>query len=121
MQTTLILEFYNFKGTPSARKNRWDETPHSERFSADTPGHGAGWAETPRADRTPGGVDSIQDTPSFKQLGSQTPNSALTAAAVLAKRRSRWDETPMKPGSNTPSGITAAQVIIIYHFDLHYS
>ncbi|EUB57959.1 Splicing factor 3B subunit [Echinococcus granulosus] len=96
-------------GTPSARKNRWDETPHSERYGADTPGHGAGWAETPRADQTPSGVNSIQDTPSsaYKALG-QTPN---TAAAVIAKRKSRWDETPMKAGATplggaTPSGAT---------------
>ncbi|KAL7064336.1 hypothetical protein AAHC03_05480 [Spirometra sp. Aus1] len=94
-------------GTPSARKNRWDETPHTERYGADTPSHGAGWAETPRADFTPGGVDSIQDTPSMiqKPLGAQTPN---TAAAVIAKRRSRWDETPMKAGA-TPSGATPSQ------------
>ena len=38
--------------TPGAatpgRRNRWDETPRTER---ETPGHGAGWAETPRTDR----------------------------------------------------------------------
>uniref|UniRef100_A0A8C2QUC8 Splicing factor 3B subunit 1 domain-containing protein n=1 Tax=Capra hircus TaxID=9925 RepID=A0A8C2QUC8_CAPHI len=43
--------------TSSARKNRWDETPKTER---DTPGHGSGWAETPRTDR---GGDSIGETP----------------------------------------------------------
>ncbi|ELU02348.1 hypothetical protein CAPTEDRAFT_106786, partial [Capitella teleta] len=66
-------------GTPSAsaRKNRWDETPKTDRA---TPGHGSGWAETPKTDR--GGDDLIQDTPA-------------------SKRRSRWDETPM--GNATPS------------------
>ncbi|KAF4527299.1 hypothetical protein B566_EDAN001073, partial [Ephemera danica] len=58
----------------SARRNRWDETPKTER---ETPGHNSGWAETPRTDRT-GGGDLIQDTP--------TPSAS--------KRRSRWDETP---------------------------
>ncbi|XP_064455302.1 splicing factor 3B subunit 1-like isoform X2 [Ornithodoros turicata] len=69
--------------TPSARRNRWDETPKTER---ETPGHGSGWAETPRTDRT-GGVDLIQDTP--------TPSAS--------KRRSRWDETPTSQmGNQTP-------------------
>ncbi|XP_071812328.1 splicing factor 3B subunit 1-like isoform X2 [Apostichopus japonicus] len=63
--------------TPSSRRNRWDETPRTER---ETPGHGGGWAETPRTDR---GGDHPSDTP--------TPAS---------KRRSRWDETPA--GSQTP-------------------
>uniref|UniRef100_T1IVP7 Splicing factor 3B subunit 1 n=1 Tax=Strigamia maritima TaxID=126957 RepID=T1IVP7_STRMM len=69
--------------TPSARRNRWDETPKTER---ETPGHDSGWAETPRTDRT--GTDLIQETP--------TPGSS--------KRRSRWDETPANqtPGSSTP-------------------
>ncbi|CAL8094402.1 unnamed protein product [Calicophoron daubneyi] len=90
--------------TPSTRRNRWDETPHTERYGADTPGHGAGWAETPRTDRTPGGVESIQDTPSSVIFGpSATPSMAATAAAVAVKRRSRWDETPLKLGS-TPGG-----------------
>ncbi|XP_014251368.1 splicing factor 3B subunit 1 isoform X2 [Cimex lectularius] len=62
----------------TSRRNRWDETPKTER---ETPGH-SGWAETPRTDRT--GADLIQDTP--------TPSAS--------KRRSRWDETP----SATPAG-----------------
>ncbi|XP_066146291.1 splicing factor 3B subunit 1 isoform X1 [Euwallacea fornicatus] len=74
----------------SARRNRWDETPKTER---ETPGHSSGWAETPRTDRT--GADLIQETP--------TPGAS--------KRRSRWDETPsaatpsnatMTPGAMTP-------------------
>ncbi|CAH1396459.1 unnamed protein product [Nezara viridula] len=65
--------------TQASRRNRWDETPKTER---ETPGH-SGWAETPRTDRT-GGADLIQDTP--------TPSAS--------KRRSRWDETP----SATPAG-----------------
>ncbi|MBN3318632.1 SF3B1 factor, partial [Atractosteus spatula] len=65
----------------SVRKNRWDETPKTER---ETPGHGSGWAETPRTDR---GGDSVGETP--------TPGAS--------KRKSRWDETPASQmGSSTP-------------------
>lgn len=82
-------------GTPSARRNRWDETPKTER---ETPGHGSGWAETPRTDRT-GGADLIQDTP--------TPSAS--------KRRSRWDETPTSQLGNqtpqTPSAMTPSSVM----------
>ena len=52
----------------------------------ETPGHGSGWAETPKTDRTMGD-DIIQETP--------TPGAS--------KRRSRWDETPV---ANTPGGLT---------------
>lgn len=53
-------------------------------FSVDTPGHGSGWAETPRTDR---GGDSIGETP--------TPGAS--------KRKSRWDETPASQmGGSTP-------------------
>jgi len=54
----------------------------------ETPGHGGGWAETPKTDRT--GADIITETP--------TPGAS--------KRRSRWDETPVTatPGGMTPSG-----------------
>lgn len=57
---------------------------------AETPGHGSGWAETPRTDRA--GADLIQDTP-----------------GTASKRRSRWDETPsnqMTPSAMTPSAMT---------------
>ncbi|XP_067015004.1 splicing factor 3B subunit 1 isoform X2 [Anabrus simplex] len=67
-----------------SRRNRWDETPKTDR---ETPGHNSGWAETPRTDRTAG--DLIQETP--------TPSAS--------KRRSRWDETPssqLTPGGMTP-------------------
>ena len=43
----------------SARRNRWDETPKTDR--GDTPGHSSGWAETPRTDRGVG--DLIKETP----------------------------------------------------------
>ena len=58
-------------------------------YITETPGHGSGWAETPKTDR---GGDLIQDTP--------TPGAS--------KRRSRWDETPgaQTPGSMTPSAMT---------------
>uniref|UniRef100_H2YG73 Uncharacterized protein n=1 Tax=Ciona savignyi TaxID=51511 RepID=H2YG73_CIOSA len=69
-------------GTPSMRKNRWDETPKTER---ETPGRSMGWAETPgRTDRA---EDSVRDTPG------------------ASKRKSRWDLTPAAatPGNQTPS------------------
>jgi len=76
--------------TPSAstRRNRWDETPRTDR---ETPAN-AGWAETPR---------SVQ--PGEKMIISETPTPSAS------KRRSRWDETPaatpsMTPGGSTPSG-----------------
>lgn len=80
------------QATPSARRNRWDETPRAEATPGHTTpgGHQAGWAETPKTDR---GGDLIEDTP--------TP--------AASKRRSRWDETPgaqtptMTPGNMTPS------------------
>ncbi|XP_046846232.1 splicing factor 3B subunit 1-like [Xenia sp. Carnegie-2017] len=81
----------------STRRNRWDETPKTDRG---TPGHTTpgqatpGWAETPRTDRT----------------GAQTPGATPTPGS---KRRSRWDETPSaQMGGGTPlvnaSGITPA-------------
>lgn len=88
------------RGTPSQRRNRWDETPKTER---ETPLQ-SGWAETPRTDRSDDVV--AKGTPS-KQGG-----------ASISKRRSRWDETPgsvsltgtpftptgsSTPGSSTPS------------------
>ncbi|XP_052737619.1 splicing factor 3B subunit 1 [Bicyclus anynana] len=72
----------------ASRRNRWDETPKTDR---ETPGHASGWAETPRTDRG-AGVDTIQETP--------TPGT---------KRRSRWDETPGAtpvPATPTPSHAT---------------
>jgi len=69
--------------TPSAstRRNRWDETPRTDR---ETPAH-SGWAETPRSVQP--GDKIISDTP--------TPGAS--------KRRSRWDETPGATPSMTPS------------------
>ncbi|XP_055676623.1 splicing factor 3B subunit 1 isoform X1 [Lutzomyia longipalpis] len=67
----------------STRRNRWDETPKTER---ETPGHNSGWAETPRADRT--GQDVISE--------ATTPGTA-------SKRRSRWDETPSNATPSLPS------------------
>ena len=70
------------------RRNRWDETPRTER---ETPGHGAGWAETPRTDRV------VED-----KIISETPTPSAS------KRRSRWDETPGATPGATPSagGVT---------------
>jgi len=67
----------------SARRNRWDETPKTERELA----VGSNWAETPRTDR---GGDLIPETP--------TPSAS--------KRRSRWDETPTCGPSGSASGQT---------------
>ena len=68
-------------GSHRERKNRWDETPKTER---ETPGQGSGWLETPRTDR---GDESVGETP--------TPGAS--------KRKSRWDETPASQmGSSTP-------------------
>ncbi|XP_034473159.1 splicing factor 3B subunit 1 [Drosophila innubila] len=74
----------------SARRNRWDETPKTER---ETPGH-SGWAETPKPDRSGSGASgesiSIESTPG------------------ASKRRSRWDETPSNATpSITPSNSNA--------------
>ncbi|XP_048578646.1 splicing factor 3B subunit 1 isoform X1 [Nematostella vectensis] len=80
-------------GGASARRNRWDETPKTER--GETPGHSTpGWAETPRTDR----------------MGAETPGATPTPGS---KRRSRWDETPASQmGGTTPmigtSGVTPA-------------
>ncbi|XP_031624430.1 splicing factor 3B subunit 1 isoform X1 [Contarinia nasturtii] len=63
----------------SARRNRWDETPRTER---ETPGHNSGWMETPKADRA---------------------EERIIEAASASKRRSRWDETPTATPSMTPS------------------
>lgn len=63
--------------TGSVRKNRWDETPKTERETQ-------GWIDTPRTDR---GDESVGETP--------TPGAS--------KRKSRWDETPASQmGSSTP-------------------
>lgn len=69
----------------SSRRNRWDETPKTERADS---GYSS-WAETPKIAHL---TDDITETP-----GS-------------SKRRSRWDETPalMTPSTPlmTPSGST---------------
>ncbi|XP_046919406.2 splicing factor 3b subunit 1 isoform X1 [Dermatophagoides farinae] len=71
----------------SSRRNRWDETPKTERIES---GYSS-WAETPKIDRieTDEGIES------------ETPGSS--------KRRSRWDETPalMTPSGTTPIGTKA--------------
>ncbi|KAI5746024.1 hypothetical protein M8J76_016483 [Diaphorina citri] len=89
------------KAQSSIRRNRWDETPKTER---ETPGHSSGWAETPKTDRAGPGGDLIQETP--------------TPGGVSSKRRSRWDETPqatpsgaMTPSAATPGGMTPSTPI----------
>ncbi|KAF7489761.1 Splicing factor 3B subunit 1 [Sarcoptes scabiei] len=68
----------------STRKNRWDETPKTERMES---GYSS-WGETPKIDR-------------FTDDATETPSAS--------KRRSRWDETPalMTPSLSTPTGTKA--------------
>ncbi|XP_074659649.1 splicing factor 3B subunit 1-like isoform X2 [Tubulanus polymorphus] len=73
-------------GTPSAKRNRWDETPKTER---ETPAH-TGWAETPRTDRI------------TSEDHSHTPS--------VQKRASRWDETPQAMGNATPGSMTPSNM-----------
>lgn len=90
------------QATPAGggRRNRWDETPRTER--GETPGgggQGLGWAETPRAGGGTAGAGGE------KIIISETPTPSAS------KRRSRWDETPgatpsMGAGA-TPSGMGA--------------
>merc|ERR550517_1778682 len=69
-------------GGASSRRNRWDETPRTDRETTAN----AGWAETPRSVQP--GDKIISETP--------TPSAS--------KRRSRWDETP----GATPSMLLVA-------------
>ena len=46
--------------TPSNKRNRWDETPKTDR--GETPGRAGAWAETPRTDRG-GGADGTDRDP----------------------------------------------------------
>merc|ERR1719507_1624233 len=71
-------------GGASSRRNRWDETPRTDRETTAN----AGWAETPRSVQP--GDKIISETP--------TPSAS--------KRRSRWDETPGATPSMTPGGAT---------------
>ncbi|XP_039260143.2 splicing factor 3B subunit 1-like [Styela clava] len=109
-------------GTPSAsvRKNRWDETPKTER---ETPGRNIGWAETPRADhgdeseRIPGGTSKRKSrwdlTPAAATPGSQTPGSATpvftpggTPSAFTPKSGMGTPGSLGTPSLFTPSGVT---------------
>ena len=81
--TTPMTPGHETPSTKAGRRNRWDETPKTERL--ETPSLVSGWAETPRTDR---GGDLASETP--------TPGAS--------KRRSRWDETPAgATGAATPS------------------
>lgn len=59
----------------SARR-RWDETPKTERGAASDTPHLSGWAETPKLERV-------------------AEHDLLAQKASAAKKRSRWDETPV--------------------------
>lgn len=77
------------KSASQAGRRRWDETPKTERTGAETP-HSS-WAETPKVER----------------FGDEEAGVICKAAilskesAAAAKKRSRWDETPV---GATPSG-----------------
>jgi splicing factor 3B subunit 1 len=66
------------RGNLSARK-RWDETPRTERETLNS----SGWAETPKVDRN------------LDEITAMKKASAIAAEAANAKKRSRWDETPV--------------------------
>uniref|UniRef100_H0WG26 Splicing factor 3B subunit 1 domain-containing protein n=1 Tax=Otolemur garnettii TaxID=30611 RepID=H0WG26_OTOGA len=70
--------------TSSARKNRWDETPKTER---DTPGHGSGWAETPRTDR---GGDSIGETPTPGAIFTHLSHFCRVLDSKICFYKSLW-------------------------------
>ena len=76
----------------TASRRRWDETPKTERTGTETP-HASGWAETPRVDR--------HDDDSAYASKQPSLNNSASKEAVSAKKRSRWDETPV---GQTPSG-----------------
>lgn len=107
-------------GTPSARKNRWDETPKTER---ETPGRSMGWAETPKVDRgdeserIPGGTSKRKSrwdlTPAAATPGNQTPGSATpvftpggTPSSFTPKSGMTTPGTMGTPSLFTPSGVT---------------
>lgn len=99
--------------TPSTqdkgRRNRWDETPKTER---ETPGHNSGWMETPRADR--GITESIIDsTPGASKRRSRwdevTPSAAATPSMTPSLATPNHAATPLlTPGGSTPIGMKAA-------------
>ena len=121
----MMYVLFLHSGISSTRRNRWDETPKTERglfspahdekidsFSffndklmlffntGETPGH-----STP-GHATPGWAE----TPRTDRTGAETPGATPTPGS---KRRSRWDETPASQmGGTTPmigtSGVTPA-------------
>lgn len=89
----------------TATRRRWDETPKTERTGAETP-HSS-WAETPKVDRLDD--DSVM-------ISKQALLSKDSSAA--AKKRSRWDETPVGATPNaqmTPSFTPNANSITPSH------
>lgn len=82
---TAFDETPHHSATPSNKRNRWDETPRTERETMNS-----GWAETPRTDR--GDMDDAD------YLIRSTPSTD--------KRRSRWDETPANATTTNSGGFT---------------
>jgi splicing factor 3B subunit 1 len=72
--------------TGAANRRRWDETPKTER-GAETPAI-SGWAETPKVERLDSGESAAT-------ISKQAVLNEAAAAAAAARKRSRWDETPM--------------------------
>ena len=96
------------KVSAAGGRRRWDETPKTERGGADngeTP-HISGWAETPKI-----GLTDHALAAQIKQQASESSSSQVTISAsstvAAARKRSRWDETPvgssLAAGDMTPS------------------
>jgi splicing factor 3B subunit 1 len=101
----------------SATRRRWDETPKTERNTGETP-HASGWAETPKVERMDDDSVVISKQASLNKQQQQDSTSA-------AKKRSRWDETPIgvqtPSGSQTPSFTPNASTITPSHSSINGS
>lgn len=75
----------------TSRRNRWDETPKTER---ETPGHNSGWAETPRTDRT--GADLIQVKILFYTLLVFDKTTSIIFRKLLLQEHQNADPDGMK-------------------------
>ena len=92
------------KSAGAAGRRRWDETPKTER-GAETPAI-SGWAETPKVER----LDSADST----VISKQAVLNEAAAAAAAARKRSRWDETPMGAASMATPSVEAGSMTPSY-------
>jgi splicing factor 3B subunit 1 len=97
-----LSETPRVKSAASGSRRRWDETPKTERMGSETP-HVSGWAETPKVER----LDDESVVIAKQALLNTSALAAANAASSSAKKRSRWDETPIgmqsQAGQMTPS------------------